>query len=53
MGKYAIVSENNPKECWGIGNDKNGMQQRIDSGYYHKFMYEKDKGKKLIIIERK
>lgn len=29
---------------------KNKAQKRIDEGYYDRFMYEEDKGKKLIVI---
>ena len=33
------------------GNSKEKAQKRIYEGYYHKFMYDDDKNKKLIIIE--
>lgn len=32
-------------------NSREKAQKRIDKGYFHNFMYEKDKSKKLIIIE--
>jgi len=49
---YKVVSECNNKEVWAIGfYSKEKAQKRIDEGYFHKHMYEKDKSKKLIVIE--
>ena len=49
---YKVVSECNNNEVWASGfYSKEKAQKRIDEGYFHNFMYEKDKSKKLIIIE--
>lgn len=49
---YKVVSECNNNEVWASGfYSKEKAQKKIDEGYFHRFMYEKDKSKKLIIIE--
>ena len=49
---FYVVSERNNNEVWASGfYSKDKAQKRIDEGYYHKFMYDDDKNKKLIIIE--
>ena len=49
---YKVVSECNNNEVWASGfYSKDKAQKRIDEGYFYKFMYEKDKSKKLIVIE--
>lgn len=49
---YKVVSECNNNEVWASGlYSIEKAQKRIDKGYFHNFMYEKDKSKKLIIIE--
>ena len=49
---YKVVSECDNKEVWATGfSSKEKAQKRIDEGYYHNFMYECDKHKKLIVIE--
>lgn len=49
---YKVVSKCDKKEVWASGfYSKEKAQNKIDEGYFHKFMYEKDKSKKLIIIE--
>jgi hypothetical protein len=49
---YKVVSECDNKEVWATGfYSKEKAQKRIDEGYFHKSMYEKDKSKKLIVIE--
>ena len=49
---YKVVSECNNKEDLASGfYSKKKKKKRIDEGYFHNFMYEKDKSKKLIIIE--
>ena len=48
---YKVVSECNKNEVWATEfYSKEKAQQRIDEGYYHRFMYEQDKGKKLIVV---
>ena len=49
---YKVMSKDYPNELWGIGfYSKEKAQKRIDEGYYQKNMYEKDKCKKLIVVE--
>ena len=49
---YKVVSECNNNEVWASGlYSIEKAQKRIDKGYFHNCMYEKDKSKKLIIIE--
>ena len=49
---YKVVSECNNNEVWGsVLYSKDKAKKRIDEGYFHKYMYEKDKNKKLIIKE--
>ena len=49
---YKVVSECNNNKVWATGfYSKYKAQKRIDEGYFHKFMNEKDKIKKLIVIE--
>ena len=48
---YKIVSECNINEVWAIGYySREKAQAKIDEGYFHKFMYSRDKHKKLIGI---
>jgi hypothetical protein len=49
---YKVISECNKNEVWGTGfYSKEKAQNRINEGYFHKYMYEEDKHKKLIIKE--
>jgi len=51
---YKVVSECNNNEVWATGfYSKKKAQKRINEGYFQKFMYEKDKGKKLIVLDCK
>ena len=51
-GSYKVVSEECHNEVWASGfYDRQKAQNRIDEGYFHRFMYETDKHKKLIVIE--
>ena len=48
---YKVVTENNHNEVWASGFfDKEKAQKLIDEKYWHQYMYEKDKHKKLIVI---
>ena len=48
---YKVVSECDKNEVWGTGfYSKEKAQQRINEGYFHKYAYEKDKDKKLIVV---
>lgn len=47
---YKVVTEDATNEVWGTGFfSKEKAQDRIDTGYFHKYMYEKDKHKTLIV----
>ncbi len=49
---YKVISKDYPNELWATGFfSKEKAQKRIDEGYYHKNMYEKDKHKKLVVVE--
>jgi hypothetical protein len=49
---YKVVSKDYPNELWASGFfSKEKAQKRIDEGYWHKRMYERDKCKKLIVVE--
>ena len=52
--KYKVITEGYPNEVWAIGfygdYGKEKAQKRTDEGYYHQFMYESDKSKKLIVV---
>ena len=49
---YKVVSESNKNEVWGTGfSSKEKAQQKINEGYFHRYFYEKDKGKKLIVVQ--
>lgn len=49
---YKVVTESNENELWATGfYDKEKAQNRIDAGYFHKYMYKRDKHKKLIVVE--
>ena len=49
---YKVVSKDHPNELWASGFfSKEKAQKRIDERYWHKRMYERDKHKKLIVVE--
>lgn len=54
MTEYKVVTDGAPLEVWATGfygdPGKTKAQKRIDEGYFHRYMYEKDKHKKLIVI---
>ena len=48
---YKVVSECDKNEVWATGfYSKEEAQKRIDEGYFHQYMYEQDKSKKLIVV---
>ncbi len=48
---YKVVSECNKNEVWETGfYSKEKAQTRIDEGYFHQYMYEQDKNKRLIVV---
>ena len=53
--KYKVVTEGSPNEVWAAGfygdYGKQKAQKRINEGYFHKYMYEVAKSKKLIVME--
>lgn len=52
---YKVVTEGAENEKWATGfygeNGKQKAQERIDEGYFHRYMYESDRNKKLIVVE--
>jgi hypothetical protein len=49
---YKVISKCNNNEVWGSGfYSKEKAQNKINEGYFHKYMHKKDKHKKLIIKE--
>lgn len=52
--KYKVVTEGKPNEVWATGfygdNGKSKAQKKIDEGYFHKYMYQSDKIKNLIVV---
>lgn len=53
--QYKVVTEGSPNEVWASGfygdAGKTKAEQRIAEGYWHRFMYERDRQKKLIVVE--
>ena len=50
-GYYKVVTSTNHKEVWARGFSNTEKPQRlIAEGYFHKYMYESDKHKTLIVI---
>jgi len=48
---YKVVSECNKNEVWATGfYSREKAQNRIDEGYFHQYMYDRDKHKKLIVV---
>lgn len=50
--RFAVVTETATTEIWAVSHSRENMQQKIDVGYFHRYMYPQDKHKKLIIIDR-
>lgn len=52
--EYQVVSECNQNEIWATGfygeAGKKRAENRINIGYWRKFMYEKDRHKILIVV---
>jgi hypothetical protein len=49
---YKVMSKDYPNELWATGfYSKEKAQGLIDKGYFQKYMYEKDKIKKLVVIK--
>jgi hypothetical protein len=53
--EYKVVTEGSPNEVWARGfygdYGKAKAQNKIDEGYFHQYMYEADKSKKLIVVK--
>jgi len=48
---YKVVSQCNHNEVWATGfHSKEVAQKRINDGYFHRYMYDHDKHKTLIVI---
>lgn len=51
INMYKVVSECNHLEVWASGfYSKEKAQNSIDAGYFHQYMYDADKHKKLIVV---
>ena len=51
INMYKVVSECNKNEVWATGfYSKEKAQNRINEGYFHQYMYDADKHKKLIVV---
>ena len=52
--EYKVVTDGDENELHALGfygdAGKKKAQDRIDSGYFHKYMYDYDKHKKLIVV---
>ena len=49
---FKVITKGNPLEVWGTGfRTREKAQKRVDEGYFHRFMYDKDKGKNLEVVE--
>lgn len=52
LKSYKVVSKDSYNEVWAKGFSSIEKPQRlINEGYFHKYMYEKDKNKELIVVE--
>lgn len=48
---FMIVTENNWLEVWSVGySSKDKAQERVNTKYHQKFMYDADKSKDLVVI---
>ena len=48
-----VVTKTNYNEVWGTWPSelsRKSLQEKIDTWYFHKYMYKEDKNKSLIII---
>ena len=51
---YKVITKDNPNELWASGFfDKAKAQRMVDEGYWHRYMYEKDKHKVLVVVDEK
>lgn len=51
MGKYKVVDKKNHYAVYAVGCNKQRLQERIDNGYFHKYLIDELKNVELIIIE--
>lgn len=48
---FMIVTAGNWLEVWSVGYaSREKAQERVDTGFYKKYMYPQDKNKKLVVI---
>jgi hypothetical protein len=54
MPEYKVVTEGAPNEIWASGfygeDGRLKAQQRIDDGYWHRYMYLHDRHKTLVVV---
>jgi hypothetical protein len=52
--EYKVITKGSPLEVWAAGfygeHGKAKAEKRIAEGYWHRFMYEKDKHKELEVV---
>lgn len=53
--EFKVVTDGSPNELWASGfygeHGRAKAQRMVDEGYWHRFMYAKDKHKTLIVVE--
>lgn len=48
---YKVVTKGAELEVWGRGfYSKERAEAKVKSGYFHRYMYQKDKHKTLIVV---
>lgn len=48
---YKVVTQGAPLEVWAVGFwDRAKAERMIAEGYFHRHMYERDKGKTLCVV---
>ena len=52
---YKVVTKGEENEVWATGFygefGKKKAQKRIDEGYFHRYMYKRDRQKTLIVLK--
>jgi hypothetical protein len=50
--EYHVITKGNPLEVWAMGfYDRERAESKVREGYWHQYMYEKDKHKELEVVE--
>ena len=49
---YKVITQGAPLEVWASGfADRAKAQRMVDEGYWHRYMYLKDRHKVLVVVE--